>query len=91
MIGGSISKCSFKLIESTRKMRIYFKTATNPVATEAFKVGETGESPKKTSKRADVTLFDSIVASTPVGRPSTEMLTCNSHATSPVSEFANRN
>lgn len=56
-------------------MWFYFKTAANPAATEAFKVGETGEFPKKTSKRAEVTLFDSIVASIPVGGPSTEMLT----------------
>lgn len=37
--------------------------------TEAFKEGETGESPRNTSKRAKVTLSDSIVASTSVGKP----------------------
>jgi len=44
----------------------------NWLATEDFNVGETGESPKNTSNRADVTLPDSIVASTFVGNPPDE-------------------
>lgn len=54
---------------------IYLRTDSNPVATEAFKVGETGVSPKNTSKSAELTFSDSIVASTLDGSPLDEMET----------------
>lgn len=47
-----------------------------PLATESFKEGETGASPKKTSKREIETFPDSIVASTLDGSPFDETLTC---------------
>ena len=45
------------------------------LATEHFKVGETGESPKYPSKRAMVTFSDSITASVFEGKPSDEIET----------------
>jgi hypothetical protein len=48
---------------------------SNPVETEAFKGGETGVSPKNTSKRAKLTFSDSIVASTLDGSPLDEIET----------------
>jgi len=57
-------------------MRTQLRTATSPLATDIFKVGETGETPKKPSKRAKVTFTDSISASTLVGNPSEDMETC---------------
>lgn len=47
----------------------YLSTFDKPLATEAFKVGETGLSPRNTSKRAEATFVDSIVASTVEGNP----------------------
>lgn len=46
--------------------------AAKPLATEAFKEGETDASPKNTSNSAKVTFSDSIVASDPDGNPSDE-------------------
>jgi len=54
---------------SDKSQYSHYKADANPPATEAFKVGETGDSPKNTSKRALVTLNDSIVASDFVGSP----------------------
>ena len=52
--------------------RIYLRIVDIPLANEAFKEGETGASPKNTSK-SEVAMFpDSIVASTPDGSPSDE-------------------
>lgn len=51
------------------------RIVANPLATESFKDGETGASPKKTSKREKDTFPDSIVASTLDGSPSDETLT----------------
>jgi hypothetical protein len=45
------------------------------LAAEFFKDGETGASPKNTSKSAEVTFSDSIVASTLEGIPSDETQT----------------
>lgn len=60
-------------------MAIYLRFVANPLATEAFKERETGASPKKTSKRAEATCSDSIVASTLEGiSPSDETLTYKS-------------
>lgn len=42
------------------------------MATDALSVGETGSPPRNTSKRADATFGDSIVASTEEGIPSKE-------------------
>lgn len=50
----------------------YLRTIANWLATEDFNVGETGESPKNTSNKADVTLPDSISASTSFGNPPDE-------------------
>lgn len=47
----------------------YLSTFDKPSATEAFKEGETGLFPRNTSKRAEVTFADSIVASTVEGNP----------------------
>ena len=47
-----------------------FSNAVNPLVTEALRVGETESLPRNTSKRADITFVDSIVASTPEGNPS---------------------
>lgn len=58
------------------QMEIYLRFVANPSATEAFKEGETGASPRNTSKRAEATVPDSIVASTPEGiSPSEETQT----------------
>lgn len=42
----------------------YLSTFDKPSATEDFKEGETGLSPRNTLKRAEATFADSIVAST---------------------------
>lgn len=55
---------------------IYLSIVATPLETEAFKEGETGASPKNTSKRAKATFPDSIVAFTEDGRPSEETQTC---------------
>lgn len=47
----------------------YFSTFDKLSATEAFKEGETGLSPRNTLKRAEATFADSIVASTVDGNP----------------------
>lgn len=47
----------------------------SPVATDVFNEGETGASPKNTSKSAEPTFGDSIVASVLVGNPSDETAT----------------
>lgn len=54
------------------------RAVAKQLSTEAFSEGETGSLPKKTSKRASVTLLDSIVASVPEGIPSVDTLTCKS-------------
>ena len=51
------------------------KEIARPLAVEVFKDGETGVSPKNTSKSAEVTFADSIVASTLEGIPSDETQT----------------
>lgn len=56
----------------------HFRFAANPLATEFFREGETGSPPRNTSKRAEVTSVDSIVASTTEGIPSDDEETCNS-------------
>lgn len=48
---------------------VYLSTLDNFSATEDFKEGDTGLSPRKTSKRARVTFADSIVASMVDGTP----------------------
>lgn len=55
---------------------IYLRIVAIPLATESFKEGETGASPKKISKREKQTFPDSIVASTLDGSPLDETLTC---------------
>lgn len=50
--------------------------AANPLEAEAFNDGETGSPPRNTSKRADVTFDDSIVASIEEGIPSADTQTC---------------
>jgi len=47
----------------------YLSTFDKPSATEAFKDGETGLSPRNTLKRAEDTFSDSIVASIVDGSP----------------------
>lgn len=47
----------------------YLSTFDKPSATEAFKEGETGLSPRNTLKRAEATFADSIVASMVDGSP----------------------
>lgn len=47
-----------------------------PLTTDAFRLGETGEFPKKPSKRAEFTFDDSILASTLDGNPSAKMEIC---------------
>lgn len=52
--------------------KLYLRIVAISLATEAFKEGETGVSPKNTSKREVVTFSDSILASTLDGSPSDE-------------------
>ena len=54
---------------------IHLRIVAKPLAAEVFKDGETGVSPKNTSKSAEVTFADSIVASTLEGIPSGETQT----------------
>ena len=58
---------------------IHLRIVARPLAAEFFKDGETGASPKNTSKSAEVTFSDSIVASTLEGIPSDETQTWNNH------------
>jgi hypothetical protein len=51
------------------------RIVARPLAAEFFKDGETGASPKNTSKSAEVTFSDSILASTLEGIPSDETQT----------------
>ena len=53
-------------------LQFYLRTIANWLASEDFNVGETGESPKNTSNRTDVTLPDSTAASTSFGNPPDE-------------------
>ena len=62
----------YKINLKKLKHSIYLRIVANSLATESFKEGETGPFPKNTSKRARVTLPDSIVASTLDGSPSNE-------------------
>ena len=62
----------YKINLKKLKHSIYLRIVANPLATESFKEGETGPFPKNTSKRARVTLPDSIVASTLDVSPSNE-------------------
>lgn len=48
---------------------IHLRIVASLLAIETFSEGETGASPKNTSKRAKVTFVDSILASTPDGIP----------------------
>lgn len=54
---------------------IHLRIVARPLAAEFFKDGETGASPKNTSKSAEVTFSDSIVASALEGIPSDETQT----------------
>lgn len=56
-------------------MFIYFRAAANPLEAEFFNDGETGLLPRNTSKRANATFDDSIVASTEEGIPSDDTQT----------------
>lgn len=64
--------CKIHDVQLQSDLYFYTRLIANWLATEDFNVGETGESPKNTSNRADVTLLDSIAASTPVGNPPDE-------------------
>lgn len=57
------------------RLKSYLRRIASPLATEAFRGGETGVSPKNTSKIAVATLMDSIVASALESAPLDEIET----------------
>lgn len=58
-------------------LQSYLRNTARPSTTEDFKEGETGALPRNTSKRANVTFCDSIVATASDVNPSDETATCN--------------